>query len=397
MGSNDEKLFNVSFTHRIIASSVGGIMTAFVMTPLDVVKIRMQSPKTYSENKCLVYCNGLAERLSTCSLSCNTCSVSWSERAMKYAGRWNLSTSNETHCCSTCIPHYNNPYFVSFSRRSPSVSDTVFKIIRNEGILSLWSGLSPTLVMTLPQTVIYFTVNDWLKYHVGYTSKTINKSPVMTSESSQKFISPKDFLPPLVGGVSRIFAVMAVSPIELLRTKIQARKVLYRDIAALVVTTVRQDGLKSLWLGAGPTLLRDVPYSMVFWLTYDYMKSGFINKQIKTNLLSNSELPANFDRIHFSHTFGFGAVAGFISGVLTHPFDVIKTHRQVDFGKHSFAFNHLHPTSTWTSLHNLYIKNGLPALFSGFTPRLIKTTIASAIMIAVFESLKEKVVNIGSS
>ncbi|VDO63097.1 unnamed protein product [Schistosoma margrebowiei] len=274
----DEKLSKVSFTHRIIASSVGGIMTAFVMTPLDVVKVRMQSSRTYSETKCLIYCNGLAERLSTCPLSRNTCSMSWSERAMK--------------------------------------------IIRNEGILSLWSGLSPTLVMTLPQTVIYFT--------------TVNKSPVMTSGSFQNFISPKDFLPPLVGGVSRIFAVMAVSPIELLRTKIQARKVLYRDITSLVVTT---DGLKSLWLGAGPTLLRDVPYSMVFWLTYDYMKSGFINKQIRTHLLSNSELPVTFDRIHFSHAFGFGAAAGFISGVLTHPFDVIKTHRQVDFGKYSFSFS----------------------------------------------------------
>ncbi|CAH8602671.1 unnamed protein product [Schistosoma haematobium] len=397
MESGDERLSRVSFTHRIIASSVGGIMTAFVMTPLDVVKVRMQSSRAYSETKCLIYCNGLAERLSTCPLSRNTCSMSWSERAMKCAGRWNLFTSNESHCCSTCIPHYNNQSFVSFSCRSPNVSDTVLRIIRNEGILSLWSGLSPTLVMTLPQTVIYFTVNDWLKYHVGYTSKTVNKSPVMTSGSFQNFISPKDFLPPLVGGVSRIFAVMAVSPIELLRTKIQARKVLYRDITSLVVTTVKQDGLKSLWLGAGPTLLRDVPYSMVFWLTYDYMKSGFINKQIRTHLLSNSELPATFDRIHFSHAFGFGAAAGFISGVLTHPFDVIKTHRQVDFGKYSFSFNHLHPTSTWTLLHNLYIKNGLPALFSGFTPRIIKTTGASAIMIAVFESLKEKVVNIGTS
>lgn len=76
---------------------------------------------------------------------------------------------------------------------------------------------------------------------------------------------------------------------------------------------ITKDGLKSLWLGAGPTLLRDVPYSMVFWLTYDYMKSGFINKQIRTHLLSNSELPATFDRIHFSHAFGFGAAAGFVS------------------------------------------------------------------------------------
>ncbi|CAH8526450.1 unnamed protein product [Schistosoma turkestanicum] len=395
MLSSDEKRLHVSLTHRVIASSVGGMITAFVMTPLDVVKVRMQSPRTYSEPKCLAYCNALIDRLCTCSLSLNTCSLSWSQRAMKSIGWCNLSTSNGSHCCCPCISHYNPS--ITFPYRSPGISDTVLKIIRNEGVLSLWSGLSPTLVMTLPQTVIYFTVNDWLKFHVGYTSKTVNQSSVRTNESTQNFISTRHFLPPLVGGISRIFAVVAVSPIELLRTKIQAKKVLYRDITELAVTTVKQDGLKSLWLGAGPTLLRDVPYSMIFWLTYDYMKSGFINKQTKTNLLSNNKSSTTHAGIPFSHAFGFGAVAGFISGVLTHPFDVIKTHKQVDFGKHSFALNHLHPTSTWTSLHNLYIKNGLPALFSGFTPRLIKTTSASAIMIAVFESLKEKVVNIGTS
>ncbi|KAK4470931.1 hypothetical protein MN116_006438 [Schistosoma mekongi] len=394
MVSTGEKRSNVSLSTRVIASSVGGIITAFVMTPLDVVKVRMQSPKLYSENKCLIYCNWLTERLCTCSLSPNTCAVSWSTRALKCAGRWNLFTSNESHCCSTCIPHYNNPSLVALSHRSVSISDIVLKIIRNEGVLSLWSGLSPTLVMTLPQTVIYFTVNDWLKYHVGYTSKTFDKSSVMTTRS-QSFISTDDFLPPLVGGVSRVFAVMAVSPMELLRTKIQARKMLYRDITSLVITTVKQDGLKSLWLGAGPTLLRDVPYSMIFWLTYDYMKSGYINNQSTMNLLSNSKPSTYFEGIKFSHAFSFGAIAGFISGVLTHPFDVIKTHRQVDFGKHFFDNSHLHPTSTWMSLHNLYVKNGVSALFSGFTPRLIKTTIASAIMISVFETLKEKSVNIG--
>ncbi|CAH8594564.1 unnamed protein product [Heterobilharzia americana] len=388
--NNEGRKVDISLIHRITASSVGGIITAFVMTPLDVLKVRMQSDRVYSESKCFTYCNEMIKRLCTCSLSPNTCAVSWSMRAMNYEGRWNWCTLNESHCCPTCIIHFDNPSFFTFSRRLPTASDTLMKIIRNEGVLSLWSGLSPTLVMTLPQTIIYFTVNDWLKYQVGYTSKTINKSKT----AEQNFISAKSFIPPLVGGVSRVFAVMAVSPMELLRTKMQAKKLPYREITTLLVTTVRQDGLKSLWLGAGPTLLRDVPYSMIFWFTYDCMKSGYINKQTGIDILSKSKSANTLDGVSFSCLFSFAAISGLISGILTHPFDVIKTHRQVDFGNHSFGSNYSFPTSTWASLQHLYSKNGLPALFSGFTPRLLKTTISSAIMMAIFESLKETFVNI---
>ncbi|CAL8256727.1 unnamed protein product [Boreogadus saida] len=40
--------------------------------------------------------------------------------------------------------------------------DAFIKIIRHEGIKSLWSGLPPTLVMAVPATVIYFTCYDQL-------------------------------------------------------------------------------------------------------------------------------------------------------------------------------------------------------------------------------------------
>ncbi|KAF4020012.1 hypothetical protein G4228_012211 [Cervus hanglu yarkandensis] len=40
--------------------------------------------------------------------------------------------------------------------------DAFLKIIQNEGIKSLWSGLPPALVMAVPATVIYFTCYDQL-------------------------------------------------------------------------------------------------------------------------------------------------------------------------------------------------------------------------------------------
>lgn len=55
--------------------------------------------------------------------------------------------------------------------------------------------------------------------------------------------------------------VTVVSPLELMRTKLQARHVSYRELGACVRAAVAQGGWRSLWLGWGPTALRDVPFS----------------------------------------------------------------------------------------------------------------------------------------
>lgn len=44
-----------------------------------------------------------------------------------------------------------------------STIDGLRKITRNEGILTLWRGLTPTLMMAVPANVIYFAGYDWLR------------------------------------------------------------------------------------------------------------------------------------------------------------------------------------------------------------------------------------------
>ncbi|CAH8543853.1 unnamed protein product [Dicrocoelium dendriticum] len=335
---------------RVIASSVGGLLTALVMTPLDVVKIRMQS-HGISGQKCFVYCNGLMEHLCTCPPTpMTTGRIPWYRRPGNFMGTW----------------------------------DAVHKIVRNEGVCSLWSGLSPTLIMALPQTVVYFTLNDWLKEYVGYSSTF---SVEATGPNQKIKLTSNDWIPAVIGGVSRVFAVAVISPLELLRTKMQAVHVTPAQPIQSVLGAVRQDGIFSLWTGMGPTLLRDVPYSMLFWLVFDYFKSRHQSGKLSGTCICSPKRP-DLDGLTFGHTFVYGAAAGLVAGVLTHPFDVIKTRRQVELGE-AIVSGQRYPKSSWLSLHRVYTTDGVRALFSGFTPRLMKTTTASAIMIATFETLKK--------
>merc|ERR1712013_482853 len=44
-----------------------------------------------------------------------------------------------------------------------STADAFVKIAKTEGLPSLWSGLSPTLVLAIPATIIYFTMYEQLR------------------------------------------------------------------------------------------------------------------------------------------------------------------------------------------------------------------------------------------
>lgn len=56
------------------------------------------------------------------------------------------------------------------------LQDAFYKIAKLEGIRALWSGLSPTLVLALPCTVIYFVSYEQLRYKMktNYNNMTGN-------------------------------------------------------------------------------------------------------------------------------------------------------------------------------------------------------------------------------
>ena len=55
------------FNKQIVSSSFGAIITSLLMTPLDVVKIRLQAQnRVLHKGDCFVYRNGLMDHLCTC-------------------------------------------------------------------------------------------------------------------------------------------------------------------------------------------------------------------------------------------------------------------------------------------------------------------------------------------
>lgn len=73
-----------------------------------------------------------------------------------------------------------------------------------------------------------------------------------------------------------VWAATVISPLELVRTKMQSEQLTYKEVDKAVRTTIKSDGIISLWKGLGPTLLRDVPFSGMFLLPGPSFLKNFI-------------------------------------------------------------------------------------------------------------------------
>ncbi|KAH8295916.1 hypothetical protein KR018_000297, partial [Drosophila ironensis] len=354
--------FHIRPLQQATSACTGAMVTACFMTPLDVIKTRLQAQhQELLSKKCFLYCNGLMD-----------------------------------HICP-CGPGTPNPVATKPSPRFSGTIDAFIKISRSEGIGTLWSGLSPTLISALPSTIIYFVAYEQFKarfidFHYKYLD------PLDTGASN--IPQPIPMLVPLMAGITaRILAVTCVSPVELIRTKMQSQRMTHAEMFDTIRQVVQSQGVLGLWRGLPPTILRDVPFSGIYWTCYEYLKSAF-------------------DVIE--PTFGFSFVAGGISGsvaaTVTTPFDVVKTHEQIEFGE-KFIFSgrqvaaqiadQARPTqidngsvcitadnppkqmvatkSSAARLASIYRLGGVSAIFAGLGPRLFKVAPACAIMISSFE------------
>merc|ERR1719204_1169450 len=83
-----------------------------------------------------------------------------------------------------------------------------------------------------------------------------------------------------------------------------------------------------------------------------------------------------------------GAISGSVAAFLVTPFDVVKTHRQIELGESKAVRLRSRPSGlpmTLDIMLKLYRTQGTGGLFAGLVPRLAKVAPACAIMISTYE------------
>jgi solute carrier family 25 aspartate/glutamate transporter 12/13 len=133
---------------------------------------------------------------------------------------------------------------------------------------------------------------------------------------------------------------------------------------------VRNLGLVGLYKGASACLLRDVPFSAIYFPTYNHLKRDYFGESQTKQLGILQLLTA-------------GAIAGMPAAYLTTPCDVIKTRLQVEARKGESSY-----TSLRHCAKTVWKEEGFRAFFKGGPARILRSSPQFGFTLAAYEVLQ---------
>ncbi|KAF9797029.1 hypothetical protein SFRURICE_006904 [Spodoptera frugiperda] len=175
--------------------------------------------------------------------------------------------------------------------------DCFKKVIRHEGIFGLYRGLVPQLIGVAPEKAIKLTVNDFVRDK--FTDKKGNIS--LYAEI-------------LAGGCAGGSQVVFTNPLEIVKIRLQVAGEIAGGSKVRAWSVVKDLGLFGLYKGAKACLLRDVPFSAIYFPAYAHVKAKFADENGYNHPLT---------------LLAAGAIAGIPAASLVTPADVIKTRLQI--------------------------------------------------------------------
>ncbi|MEE6498576.1 hypothetical protein FKM82_003164 [Ascaphus truei] len=201
-----------------------------------------------------------------------------------------------------------------------SMSDCLIKTIRSEGYFGMYRGAAVNLTLVTPEKAIKLAANDYFRHFL--------------SRDGQKLTLLKEMLAGCGAGTCQ---VIVTTPMEMLKIQLQdagrldaQRKLMAaqagvssmtaepvpRRTTALQISRelMRSKGIAGLYKGLGATLIRDVPFSVIYFPLFANL-----------NKLGQSTPD---DKAPFYVSFISGCAAGSIAAVAVNPCDVIKTRLQ---------------------------------------------------------------------
>ena len=240
----------------------------------------------------------------------------------------------------------------------------------------------------------------------GDTTTTTTTSPSSTpSESEDSYLSiimqqihqlPKEIRNLLAGGMAGMVAKSVVAPLDRIKIMYQVTNVPFHfhSLPQVMRRIARTEGFDALWKGNVATMVRVFPYSGIQFMTYDRIKSFFLQRHVEHNqfLTLERDVTTIRDKRHGLtplESLLAGMTAGSCSVICTYPLDLTRAQLAV-LKKHKRQEHR--PTKSFVGvLVDNYTQRGFGGLFRGITPTIIGILPYSGIAFTLNEQGKKEV------
>lgn len=157
-------------------------------------------------------------------------------------------------------------------RGNKLIVSTAKQMVREGGMLSAYRGLTMGLVGMFPYSAIDLGTFELLKSSIiSYNARKL-KLPLDHPD-----VYPGSFATGAIGAFSGAFGASIVYPINLLRTRLQAQGTVlhpqtYTGVVDCARKTVGNEGVRGLFKGITPNLLKVVPAVSITYVVYENAK-----------------------------------------------------------------------------------------------------------------------------
>ncbi|KAJ6577146.1 mitochondrial tricarboxylate transporter [Mycena capillaripes] len=228
--------------------------------------------------------------------------------------------------------------------------------LKNKGVLGFYSGCTALVVGNSAKAGVRFVSYDHFKH--------------LLADSEGKVSAPRSLLAGLGAGMTE--AIFAVTPSETIKTKLiddaKRPNPQYRGLIHGTASIVRQEGIRGIYRGLFPVMMRQGANSAVRFTTYSTLKQ-FVQGAARPG----QTLPSTI-------TFGIGAIAGLVTVYTTMPLDVIKTRMQSLEARAQYR-------NSFHCAYRIFTEEGILRFWTGTTPRLMRLVMAGGIVFTVYENV----------
>ncbi|KAF9321952.1 mitochondrial thiamine pyrophosphate transporter [Podila horticola] len=321
---------SLSKTETVLCGATAGVVSRFVIAPLDVVKIRLQGLwkgnmaaeylyLTYSGIQFLVYSQTKLLLAKTAKVSAEKAALikdSTTTATAKIPGAKAtvaaplsaVSVLTSSSAIQSFISGANAGIVATACTYPFDLLRTRFAIQRDvkDGIPGFYRGMSPALIQVIPYMGIMFGSYDtlkhltaWLKHKTNIASSS-SSPEVSTKSVGQVLLGLEDLL---CGALSGVISKTGVYPLDMVRKRLQiqgseqqkinasvfspqaakAAEALPTTVWKCMVHIARREGYLALYKGLLPGLLKAAPASATTFLVFS-QAGAFVEKWRKAKV-----------------------------------------------------------------------------------------------------------------
>lgn len=244
---------------------------------------------------------------------------------------------------------------------------TAMNTFRLEGVRGLYHGTTPALMFGLIENTIAFGANEQLKRHLMARQKRQGRKDAEL---------PLEQLA-LCGAASGLVHCAFSCPTEVVKCKLQVANSPFRGPIDCLTSTLRTQGIAGLYAGFTPFVLREVPFYLCFFATYEVLCGKFQNRGVAAG-----QAPRTRDSLSAAEVICAGGLAGMVGWSGVQPFDTAMVRMQTGQGAGGECGSFLQTCGA------IYRSGGWRGFFPGWIPAMMRAFPANAALFVGFEGAR---------